>query len=334
MLVKDGMLSLFKRRRVETLSLSSTAIIDHIGLDDTQREELERAGAIVKSLAKTNYSATDSPRPSFDVSSAVEKVVTENPEFVRALALAMADSAVNATRRVNSLSGISATVTGPLEMAQSRFLGRYRNAPPNRFLVNEALIMKRYWDCYRLAVRGAEEWFGPRKKSRFVREFVSNPAGRARGYSAVDAAINYVHQRRLFKARQINAELGVNASSEGFLHRKRWNAKGQGLLLDLADPFNFADREKLLQAIQAYELNWRDFYSTTDRHGSRFYYPKPEAVLVMEKVGEQADGMPVNYDGKSETLLEAYGDSVRKLTDALQKNELSLALPFVYITQR
>jgi hypothetical protein len=120
-------------------------------------------------------------------------------------------------------------------------------------------------------------------------------------------SINYLHQRRLFKARSVNIELGLDYNpGEGFLHRKRWNPEGLGLILDLIDPFKFADREKLLEAILDVSVNWRDFYSSIDRHGARFYYPKPEAVGVLEAVGDEADKMIVSYGGTQIKLEEAY----------------------------
>jgi len=197
--------------------------------------------------------------------------------------------------------------------------------------VYEAIIMKEYWSCYHLTLDTVLQRSGPRKKARFVREFVTNPAGRARGYTAVDAAINYLHQRRLFKARVINAQLGLDPNpGEGFLHRKRWNPEGLGLTLDLIDPFKFADREKLLAAILDVSVNWRDFYSATDRHGTLFYYPKPEAVGVLEAVGEAADKMPVSYGGAQLALLEAYRNTVSALIEKLQAGTRPSFTPFVY----
>ena len=155
--------------------------------------------------------------------------------------------------------------------------------------------------------------------------------GRARGYTAVDAAINYLHQRRLFKARSINVELGLDYNpGEGFLHRKRWNPDGLGLILDLIDPFKFADREKLLGVILDVSLNWRDFYGATDRHGARFYYPKSEAVGVLEKVGETADKMSMNYEGVGLTLLEAYRSMATSLIQNLSAGTPKSFTPFVY----
>ena len=190
--------------------------------------------------------------------------------------------------------------------------------------------MRRYWRCYELALTRVSEWSGPRKKSRFVREFVTNPAARARGYSAVDAAINYLHQRRLFRSRVTNAKLGLGWNSgEGFLHRST-KRSGLGLLLDLTDPFKFADREKLLEAILTYEMSWRDFYTTSDRQGINFYYPKPEAVDMLELLGTDADNIPVHYDGDSVALREAYERSTSKLIQALDVHSPELYEPFVF----
>ncbi|MGH9920739.1 MAG: hypothetical protein ACRD6W_17945, partial [Nitrososphaerales archaeon] len=191
--------------------------------------------------------------------------------------------------------------------------------------------MKEYWSCYYLPLRAALQRFGPRKKARFVREFVANPVGRARGYTAVDAAINYLHQRRLFKARSVNFQLGLDPDpGEGFLHRKRWNPEALGLNLDLIDPFKFADREKLLEAVLDVSVNWRDFYSSTDRHGARFYYPKPEAVGVLEAVGEAADIMQAGYAGEQLTLAEAYRTMISKLIQSLRGGVPMSFAPFVY----
>jgi CRISPR/Cas system-associated endonuclease Cas1 len=193
------------------------------------------------------------------------------------------------------------------------------------------LTMKQYWKCYDLALKGVSERFGHRTKARFVRESVTNPAARARGYTAVDAAINYLHQRRLFKAREINAELGLAPwPGEGFLHRKRYNPEDIGLLLDLIDPFKFADREKLLEAILGYSINWRDFYGATDRQGVRFYYPKPEAVVALEAIGNAADKMTVRYEGDELVLADAYRKSVSALIQNLEVGTSFSFVPFVF----
>jgi hypothetical protein len=108
---------------------------------------------------------------------------------------------MHATERVVALAGFTKSVTEGPQMRQAILLRRLERVPVSRLLVYEAMTMKEYWGCYYLALASRFQRFGPRKKARFVREFVSDPEGRARGCTAVDAAINYVHQKRLFKAR-------------------------------------------------------------------------------------------------------------------------------------
>lgn len=334
MLAREGRLYIFKRRNVESLPLAGSTIIDHAGVvSEEQRGALESAGTTVRSISKSSGSSNpDGPSPKrYDIAPAVEKVIAEHPEFLRKMALAMVESSIHATDRVGSLAHIREDDLQTFTRKQRAYARRLERAPLARLLVYEALSMKEYWNCYYLALRGAFQRFGPRKKARFVREFVTNPAGRARGYTAVDAAINYLHQRRLFKARVVNVQLGLDFSpGEGFLHRKRWNPEGLGLILDLIDPFKFADREKLLGAILDVSLNWRDFYGATDRSGARFYYPKPEAVGVLEATGEAADNMPVSYQGEKIMLVEAYRNTVSRLIRNLQDGTPTSFRPFVF----
>ena len=128
-----------------------------------------------------------------------------------------------------------------------------------------------------------------------------------------------------------NGHLGLDYNpGEGFLHRRRWNSDGLGLLLDLIDPFKFADREKLLEAISNSRINWRDFYSSTDRYAMRFYYPKPEAIGTLEAVGEEADSTVVEYAGKKLPLMKAYQSMVSDLIESLKTNKLHSFAPFEY----
>jgi len=334
MLAREGRLYVFKRRNVESLPLAGSTIIDHGGVvNEEQRGALESAGTTVRSISKSpDPSSPEGPPPKrYDIAPAVEKVVSEHPQFLRRMALAMVQSSTHATERVGSLARMSEDDVLTFTRKQRVYARRLERAPPAKFLVYEALAMKEYWNCYYLVLKGTFQRFGPRKKARYVREFVTNPAGRARGYTAVDAAINYLHQRRLFKARAINARLGLDPNpGEGFLHRKRWNPEGLGLTLDLIDPFKFADREKLLEAVLDVSVNWRDFYSATDRHGALFYYPKPEAVGVLQAIGEAADTMPMSYEGAQLMLSEAYQNVVSRLIRSLQDGTPMSSTPFMY----
>jgi hypothetical protein len=332
MMVKDGKLFLFRRRSVESLTLSGTVIVDHDVIDEEQRKSLENFGATVRLIPKSIESSATAKvaGANYDIGQAVERTIRKHPEFVRKLVLAMLKSALNATGRIGTVAGLTKNQIESFTRIQTRLIGRLEHVLTKKFLVYEALTMKQYWSCYDLALKRAFEWSGHRKKSRFVREFITNPMGRAKGYTAVDAAINYLHQRRLFKSRSINLELGLKRNpGEGFLHRRRWNSDGLGLLLDLIDPFKFADREELLKAVLDYRLNWRDFYTSIDRRGVRFYYPKPEAINVLEAVGEEADRMQVSYGGATVTLIEAYRSVVNELIQSLQVDVSSFE-PFIY----
>src|SRR5208282_2492560 len=180
-----------------------------------------------------------------------------------------------------------------------------------------------------LALKMRMQRFGPRKKSRFVREHVNSPTGRAKGYSAVDAAINYLHQRRLFKVMQANSSLAFSAYGEGLLHHRKRNSQGIGLLLDLIDPLKFADRENLLKAVLDYKVNWRDFHLGTDRQGLTFYYPKSEIIATLEVLSDEADAIAVRYDGRELPLMEAYKRSVTSLVGSLSPSTTTF-IPFQF----
>ncbi len=175
-------------------------------------------------------------------------------DIARELSIAMAKSAINATTRIATLVRLDKKLAQPALSLQERYLSGLEHPNPISLVTREALIMKQYWHVFDLALKLAFAWFGPRKKARFVREYVDDPVGRDRGYSAIDAAINYLHHRRLLKAQRINMEAGFGERTcEGFLHRKQYNSRGLGLLLDMIDPFKFADREELLSARSSIE---------------------------------------------------------------------------------
>jgi CRISPR/Cas system-associated endonuclease Cas1 len=180
-------------------------------------------------------------------------------------------------------------------------------ARARKLLPYEAQIMKRYWFCYGLALKRTQQvWFGYRKRSRYVTEFVGEPAGRARGYSPVDAAINYLHQRRLRQAERVNQEVGFPGTCDGFLHRERYNSRRIGLLLDMIDPFKLADREELMLVFFDQGLTWKDFRIETDRRGSNFYYPMADVLAKLDHAGTAADSLVIKYQDRDIQLGEAY----------------------------
>ncbi len=60
MLMREGRLSLLRRQRVETVPVVGSVIVDHGVLEDEQIAELTKAGATIRSVAKSMQS--DSPR--------------------------------------------------------------------------------------------------------------------------------------------------------------------------------------------------------------------------------------------------------------------------------
>lgn len=328
MLTRNGQLFLLGRRNVESVPLAGCTIVDHGVLEDEQIAELQTSGAVVRSVAKSmEIRAPADVR--YHMGSLVEKTISTNPELVRTFAVAMAKSAIHATERLGPIGQIPADEIDLMVAEQSRFLTRIEEGLSDRYLSSEALIMRRYWSCYDLALKMRMQRFGPRKKSRFVREHVNSPTGRAKGYSAVDSAINYLHQKRIFKIRQVNSGLGISSWGDGFLHRKRWNSQGLGLVLDLADPLKFADREKLLEAVLNFSVNWRDFNIASDRHGTAFYYPKSEIIATLETLSDDADNLPVVYGGLQLKLLDAYSKSVSSLAEFLSREVASFE-PFIF----
>jgi CRISPR/Cas system-associated endonuclease Cas1 len=237
-----------------------------------------------------------------------EKVdrLTQSSDITKWLSVAMVQNALNSTRRIivkaKLYSGDVALAISLLE----KYLTLINDPSSTKFVTFEALAMKQYWFCFGLAIKKAQQWFGPRKKSRFVREFVEDPTGRARGYSAVDASINYLHQRRLRQAERINAEVGFQGTCDGFLHRESYNSRRIGLLLDMIDPFKFPDREALLALILNGGLSWRDFKLETDRRGLTFYHPSGTAKTKLDQAGAEADNSIVKYQGNEMRLSEAY----------------------------
>lgn len=253
-------------------------------------------------------------------------------DIARRFSISMAQSATTAIERIVSFAKIYHGDAEPLLARQEKYLALIKDAPPSKLLPYEAQIMKQYWFCYALALRGVPDmWIGPRKKSRFVREFARNPSERARGYSPVDAAINYLHQRRLRQAERINQEAGFPGTCDGFLHREQYNSRKIGLLLDMIDPFKFVDREELLLVLLNQGLSWRDFTIEKDRRGSSFYYPTAAAVARLNQVGSDADDLVVQYMGVASSLADAYGMFASSLLTAIEKRGFQQNFePFAY----
>lgn len=327
--ITDTELILSRAGGRKSLPFSGLTVVDYGRLFDKEAELLKAKGVTVwrnqrfPTISKEKYRIRPELRESLD---------KLRPKLAKIFAVAMARSAINSTQNIALLA--RANVDLPRIVSdQARFLQKEESASSQSTLLTcEAMIMKRYWECYDKGIDMVFERFGPRKKSRFVREYSVDPAARAKGYTAVDAAINYLHQRRLLKCGLVNAELGLGwESGDGLLHRRSQNSRGMGLLLDLADPVKFGDREVLLQAFLESRLNWRDFKISMDRMGSAYYYPSASAIVILEHLGDRADNSLVHFRGAKMTLESAYRSSTAGFVEALRSGNADALEAFVFV---
>ncbi len=195
-------------------------------------------------------------------------------------------------------------------------------------LAFEARTNYHYWRAFKMKLRFVGLDFQSRVRQRFVRELVLNARARARGYSPVNAAINYLHQRRLAYCGSVNFQLGL-PQAEGLLHVAK-RKQGVGLLLDMVEPFKLADREKLLQACLDSQFTFEDFVSRIGNQRVRFYYPDAEAIVKLERVGHEADMMTFSYKGRTLALTEVYREYAQCFKETLDSASNEKFLPFVY----
>jgi CRISPR/Cas system-associated endonuclease Cas1 len=126
----------------------------------------------------------------------------------------------------------------------------------------------------------------------------------------------------------VNAEIGL-PQTEGILHvaeRKR----GLGLLLDLSEAFKLVDREKLLEASLRFEICAQDFISQVGRQGVRFYYPKIDAVAKLERIGQRADELACDYQGRECSSMDAYREYAKSFKTMLDSSTFDRFIPFLY----
>jgi hypothetical protein len=198
-------------------------------------------------------------------------------------------------------------------------------------LAYEARVNNQYWSVYKTLLRHSGLGFKSRVRDRFVREFVNSIRGRARGYSHANAGINYLHQRRLLKCRIVNARAGIGwVGCEGVLHIAS-RRPSIGLLLDLSDPFKLADREGFLSAVLRLEMSQEDFVSRLGRQSVWYFYPSQDGITKLDKIGEEADQLQVNFRGKDVALTKAYEDYVSSFVEAISAKSDDLH-PFIYGT--
>lgn len=197
-------------------------------------------------------------------------------------------------------------------------------------LAYEARVSHQYWKAYKLRLRIVGLDFKSRVRDRFVREIVLSVRARARGYSVVNAGINYLHQRRLLKCRLVNARLGLGWDGfEGIIHVAR-RKQAIGLLLDLSDQFKLADREIFLDMCAKQEVTTDDFVGARGRQDVRFYFPSNVGIQKLERAGRTADQLLVYYDRHEMPLSEAYEKYAESFIAAAENESPESVLPFTY----
>ncbi len=318
--VRDDHLVVSRAGGKRSIALEGLTVVDYGRLGDKEAALLEERRVELRRVQRYPEVSAQLYRMRPELREALDRF---RPQLARRFALAMAQSAINATQRVATIAKLREDLVRRSINEQTWFLQKEESmSSQSGLLTSEAMIMKGYWTCYDTALDRVFAQFGPRKKSRFVREYAADPAGRAKGYTAVDAAINYLHQRRLLKCGLVNAELGLGwVTGDGILHHRSENSRGMGLLLDLADPIKFADREVLLHAFLDYRLNWRDFRLARDRKGTAYYYPSTSAIGTLERLGDEADNSLVECHGAKMALVDAYRSSTAELVEVLRSGD-------------
>ncbi|MDA4133532.1 MAG: hypothetical protein OK454_10490, partial [Thaumarchaeota archaeon] len=170
MLTIRGRLFVFKRRSIEYVPLGGSTLVDYgrvVG--DEQKEVLESAGLKVRSPpGVTSLEGQEAPR--VDITPAVREIAESNQDFLRKMAISMAQSAMHATERIITIAKMQEDEIRAAMAKQRTWARRLERAQSRGFLTYEAIIMKEYWNCYYLPIKGALQRSGPRKKARFVRE--------------------------------------------------------------------------------------------------------------------------------------------------------------------
>lgn len=147
--------------------------------------------------------------------------------------------------------------------------------------------------------------------------------------TSINAAINYLHQRRLAICAGIAGELGIGLNLDGYLHSRK-RGKRLGLILDLIDSFKLADCEMLLKAVVDKAITRELFDSRMSRFGIRYYYPREDSLKALEGIGERADSLHIYYDGSGQTLLEGYRSFLASFLKSVKAGNQARLYPFVY----
>jgi len=304
-------------------------LVDYGALSDTQVTELRERGLdVVRRTIQSNQFISHDALPDF--SQKLRRL--DGEEMTRAIAESLLRSVIIATRRVLTLDGreLAPELLRRQLLEYERFKQDLPHSNLDELLAYEARVSNQYWKAYKLRLRIVGLDFKSRVRDRFVREIVYSARARARGYSPVNAGINYLHQRRLLKCRMANAGLGLGWDGfEGLLHVAR-RKQTIGLLLDLSDQFKLADREVFLNKCSEREFAVADFVVARGRHGVRFYFPSSEAVQKLERAGQEADQQVFRYGEEELPLEEVYLKYAKSFVNAVETQDLKSFVPFAY----
>jgi CRISPR/Cas system-associated endonuclease Cas1 len=306
------------------------AVVDYGALSDEQVASLQGKRLSVFRRSLVQNSSNPSKRLPPDFSEKLGRFRDEDGPKVMAESLIR--SAIIATRRILTIQGrqlqpelVSRQL---LEYARFKQDSGLRNL--DVLLAYEARVSQQYWKAYKLRLRIVGLDFKSRVRDRFVREIVLSVRARARGYSVVNAGVNYLHQRRLLKCRLVNARLGLSWDGfEGIIHVAR-RRQAVGLMLDLSDQFKLADREILLDMCAKQEITQDDFMSAGGRQGVRFYFPSDIGIQKLERVGQTADQLLLFYNQREMPLMEAYEKYVESFIAAVESQSSESVLPITY----
>jgi len=302
------------------LTAKEISLLKDRGIPVVQRRFQE--GPQVRSSSLPLY-----PSPSF-----VEKLrwLEQNSPLRRKLLESAMLSAMVATKRIASRGGPQLQVLVNRQFLEVMRMREDGEVTLSKALAYEARVNGLYWSAYKTLLRVSGLDFQSRVRDRFVREIVQSIRARARGYSPANAAINYLHQRRLLLCRLANARAGIGwVGCEGVLHVAK-REPSIGLMLDLSDSFRLADRENFLRASLRFEVSREDFVARPGKQRVWFYHPTQEMIGKLDVLGSQADQLRVNHQGLDMTLTGAYDEFVGSFVEAVHSADLGRFHPFVY----
>ena len=307
-------------------------VVDYGALTDKALSSLKTKGIAVVQRQLQEGPVKQKSLPLYPSLAFVEKLhrFEQNSPLRKKLLESMMLSTTVATKRIASRGGTQLQVLVNRQLLEFTRMRDEAGLSLSRALAYEARVNGLFWSAYKTVLRVSGLAFQSRVRDRFVRETIQSIRARARGYSPANAAINYLHQRRLLLCRLANARMGIGwVGCDGILHVAK-RQPSIGLMLDLSDSFRLADRESFLNATLRLEVTREDFVARLGRQRVWFYHPTQEAIGKLDSYGSTADQFSVNYQGKNMTLTGAYEEFAASFIEAVESSDSSRFHPFVY----